>query len=240
VLSDGEIPKFWAALDAAGLDAGSALKVILLTGQRPGEVADRRTTAVAMAREHAEGGYAYGLPKLREVFGEAAAKRMADAVGYRKDNRGFEIGAGGLPKPRSQHNIRTAIDLLGVRLRYDRFHDRLLISGLAGYEVLDDPAVDKLWLTIDERYKFLPVKDFFITVVEEAARRDSFRPILDYLDGLRRDGVERIDSWLVNYAVADDTPYVRAVGKIMLVAALGCVLSARVAAAARAARRRDA
>jgi integrase len=39
VLSDSEIPKFWAAFDNAGLLASSMLKLILLTGQRPGEVA---------------------------------------------------------------------------------------------------------------------------------------------------------------------------------------------------------
>jgi integrase len=42
VLSDSEIPKFWSAFDDAGLIVGTALKVILLTGQRPGEVAHMR------------------------------------------------------------------------------------------------------------------------------------------------------------------------------------------------------
>jgi integrase len=42
VLSDGELPRFWAAFDEAGLVKGSALKLILLTGQRPGEVAHMR------------------------------------------------------------------------------------------------------------------------------------------------------------------------------------------------------
>jgi integrase len=41
VLSDSEIPKFWEAFDNAG-PAGIALKMILLTGQRPGEVANMR------------------------------------------------------------------------------------------------------------------------------------------------------------------------------------------------------
>jgi integrase len=45
VLSETEVPKFWAAFDDAGLVASSALKTILLTGQRPGEVG-------AMRREH--------------------------------------------------------------------------------------------------------------------------------------------------------------------------------------------
>ena len=36
------MPKFWSAFDDAGLVARSALKTILLTGQRPGEVAHMR------------------------------------------------------------------------------------------------------------------------------------------------------------------------------------------------------
>jgi integrase len=42
VLSESELPKFWKAFDDAGLIASTALKVILLTGQRPGEVAHMR------------------------------------------------------------------------------------------------------------------------------------------------------------------------------------------------------
>jgi integrase len=50
VLSDSEMPKFWAAFDDAGLIAGTALKVILITGQRPGEVSHMR-------REHIRDGW---------------------------------------------------------------------------------------------------------------------------------------------------------------------------------------
>jgi integrase len=50
VLSDSEIPRFWAAFDSAGLMRSTALKMILLTGQRPGEVTHMR-------REHMEDGW---------------------------------------------------------------------------------------------------------------------------------------------------------------------------------------
>jgi integrase len=50
VLSDSELPKFWRAFDRAGLVRSSALKVILLTGQRPGEVS-------CMRREHIVDGW---------------------------------------------------------------------------------------------------------------------------------------------------------------------------------------
>jgi integrase len=50
VLSDSELPRFWSAFDDTGLVASSALKMILLTGQRPGEVSHMR-------REHIVDGW---------------------------------------------------------------------------------------------------------------------------------------------------------------------------------------
>jgi integrase len=50
VLSDNEIPKFWAAFEDAQYVRGVALKMILLTGQRPGEV-------IHMRSEHIEDGW---------------------------------------------------------------------------------------------------------------------------------------------------------------------------------------
>jgi hypothetical protein len=45
VLSDGEVPLFWEAFDDVGLVRSTALKLILLTGQRPGEI-------ICMHRDH--------------------------------------------------------------------------------------------------------------------------------------------------------------------------------------------
>jgi integrase len=50
VLSDSEIPKFWSAFEDANFVRGMALKMILFTGQRPGEVAHMRS-------EHIEDGW---------------------------------------------------------------------------------------------------------------------------------------------------------------------------------------
>jgi hypothetical protein len=47
-----------------------------------------------------------------------------------------------------------------------------------------------------------------------------FDPVRDYLDGLRWDGVPRLDTWLIKYGGADDTPLNRAIGRKMLVAAV--------------------
>jgi integrase len=50
VLSDAEVALFWKAFDSTGLVRGSALKALLLTGQRPGEIA-------RMRREHVVEGW---------------------------------------------------------------------------------------------------------------------------------------------------------------------------------------
>jgi integrase len=59
VLSDSELPEFWRAFDSAGLVRSSALKVLLLTGQRPGEVS-------CMRREHVVDGW-WTMPGLEIV-----------------------------------------------------------------------------------------------------------------------------------------------------------------------------
>ena len=55
VLADSEVPLFWAAFDDAGLVASTALKTILLTGQRPGECSYLR-------REHIVDGGWWQMP----------------------------------------------------------------------------------------------------------------------------------------------------------------------------------
>jgi integrase len=50
ILADSEVPLFWTAFDDAGLVVSFALKTLLLTGQRPGEVTHMR-------REHLKDGW---------------------------------------------------------------------------------------------------------------------------------------------------------------------------------------
>ena len=104
--------------------------------------------------------------------------------------------------------------------RYDKFADRMLITGLAEFDLLDDAALDRLWLLVKTSFGFLPTGEFFRTVVCDTARFHSFHPVKDYLDNLEWDGVARLDTWLMEYGGAKDTAYVRAVGSIKLIAAV--------------------
>jgi hypothetical protein len=121
----------------------------------------------------------------------------------------------------NQRNVRVALHKMGVTVCHDVFRDRLLIDGLrdAG-PTLDDAAMNRLWLTVDEQFGFRPSQDFFLRVVEDTARRAWFHPVRDYLDALVWDGTPRVDRWLVTYGRAEDTELNRAVGALVLVAAV--------------------
>lgn len=121
----------------------------------------------------------------------------------------------------NQHNIRLALHKLGVSVRRDIFRDKLLIDGLLGQGPrLDEAAVVRLWLLIEERFGFRPNKDFFIDVVADAARATPFHPVHDYLHALSWDEQPRLDNWLSVYGGAEDNEYTRAVGALLLVAAV--------------------
>jgi Virulence-associated protein E len=139
----------------------------------------------------------------------------------RAESEDFSLDNKSLPSNSSQHNIRLALRRLGVYVTHDVFQDRLLIKGLPECgPLLDDRAMERLWLTIDEEYRFRPVKDFFWTVVGDEARRHGFHPVVDYLAGLHWDGSPRIDKWLSTYGGAEATSYTDAVGALMLIAAV--------------------
>lgn len=52
------------------------------------------------------------------------------------------------------------------------------------------------------------------------SRENIYHPVLDYLDGLSWDGVKRAETLLIDYMGAEDTPYVRAVTRKTLAAAV--------------------
>lgn len=154
--------------------------------------------------------------------GSYADRQIAQAhSAVARDAAEFRCDKDGVPYANSQHNIRVALAKLGVTVSYDEFQDRLMVMGLPECgDALNDAAMTRLWLLTDERFRFRPGKEFFWDVVTDAARRNTFHPVRDYLAGLTWDGTPRLDGWLTAYGGAEDTPYTRAVGALMLVAAV--------------------
>lgn len=152
--------------------------------------------------------------------------RAAMTDGIEAPLRDFFRDSNGKVIPSNQANVRLALNYLGVNPRYDQFNDRLLIESDGGaVSQLDDNGLTDLWLMIDEEFKFRPKKDFFADVVGSEARNGGFHPIREYFDSLKWDGKCRVDEWLINYAGADPSSYVRAVGALVLVAAVRRVRS---------------
>jgi hypothetical protein len=206
------------------------LAIAMAGGDGEASRTGKERAAATLAKMQA-GEHAIGLRRLIELLEVPEAARKPLAKTFRKwlgivttvgtvDDQGFETdGNGRLLK--NQRNIRKAIELLGRQLSHDAFRARSLFKNEDGRStVIDDPEIDKLWLTIDDRWHLLPSAAFFRTVVEEAARRNTFHPVCDYLDALRWDGTPRLDKWLVTYCGANDTEYTHAVGAITLIAAV--------------------
>lgn len=121
----------------------------------------------------------------------------------------------------SQDNLDLALRKLGVRLRYDEFAQHEIVEGLSGFGPrLVDSAVNRLRWTIDATFGVEFPKVKFYDLISDRAQLHRFHPVRRYLDALKWDGDNRIDRWLIDYAGAKDTPYVRAVSRITLVAAV--------------------
>jgi len=169
------------------------------------------------------------VPRVRELEQDVsrtlrklmAMRRERKAEQHENHDDGFERDAKSGAVLPTQGNIRIAIAKLDVTLSFDAFARRPIIEGLDGFgPTLDDNAETRLWLEIDERFRFRPRKDFFHAVVFDTCLTNQFHPVRRYLDGLTWDGTARLDTWLSDYCGVEDTEYTRAVGRIMLIAAV--------------------
>lgn len=122
---------------------------------------------------------------------------------------------------KNEGNVLRALTCSGIKLSYDEFAWEYRIEGLDGYGPdLNDDALDELYLMLQREYAFKPTWEDFRRIVRSSARRARYHPVRDYLASLDWDGIERLDEWLIAYAGAADTPFVRAVGRIILIAAV--------------------
>jgi len=60
--------------------------------------------------------------------------------------------------------------------------------------------------------------------ISSLARESSFHPIKDWLAGLDHDGTKRLDTWMIDYLGADDTPYTRGIGRLFLIGMVARVM----------------
>jgi hypothetical protein len=116
-------------------------------------------------------------------------------------------------------NVRALLSFLGVTMKFNRFAYRTDILGLRDYKLLDDNALLEIW-ALAHQYWFKASRDHLAGALTAIGLENAYHPVRDYFDSLHWDGVERLDEWLVTYAGAEDTEYVRAVGRKTLLAAV--------------------
>ena len=118
-------------------------------------------------------------------------------------------------------NVVVALKKFVVRLRYNEFSCRTEIEGLAGYgPELDDASAIRLRHKMEAELGFLVPRQLVFDSLTDYAHANRYHPVRDYLAALQWDGVNRLDTWLIDYGKADDTEFNRAVGALMLIAAV--------------------
>ncbi|MCA0339748.1 MAG: hypothetical protein LCH99_08425 [Proteobacteria bacterium] len=129
---------------------------------------------------------------------------------------------GGVPKA-SMRNTVLALQRLEFTFSHDLFRHRKVINGAmldehAG-EISDDACALLRKFVIDA-FGFDPKAENVRDAVTQLCLEHTFHPIRQMLDALTWDNIARVDDWLVRYMGAEDTPLNRAIGRIMLIAAV--------------------
>lgn len=157
-------------------------------------------------------------------------KRRPEAYALRQATKAIESAAqgwpdtfkSGAPKP-SMRNARAALRRLGLSFAYDMFRHRKMVDGhvieqFAG-EITDDACMMLRGLILD-RFGFDPGTQHVQDAIMLMCIEEPEHPVREMLDNLKWDGVARLETWLSRYLGAADTPLNRAIGTIMLVAAV--------------------
>ena len=193
---------------------------------RAGRVGVTLGTVYHMAREH---GWNGGAPApAAHSPGTSGHSNGANAL-----PAAFQVAAQGAifwPDPNEKGlprstctNAGVAVTALEILCEKDKFHDKLLTGGhmieqWAGD--LSDDVIQMLRKTIRAKFGFDPGEKNVRDACVQLCLENGFDPILDYLDGLKWDGVARLDTWLLRYMGAPDTELNRMIGRLVLIAAV--------------------
>lgn len=154
-----------------------------------------------------------------------------------QEDRGYDMPLldrlkDGRPRPTRSNAIR-ALQALRLSPEWDVLHNRVVLQGHLGLLRSVYPDATDLWnenllhalgrLLID-LYSLEIGLDTLGDAIRAIAIERPFDPIRRYLESLKWDGVPRLNGWLATYARAEASPYTDAVGRLMLLGAVGRVM----------------
>lgn len=123
-------------------------------------------------------------------------------------------------------------DITGIEVRSDDFRDEIMFSviGRAQWQPFGDSDYARLRITLETK-GFRPIsRELIRDVVHLVAGENQFDSAIEWLTPLPWDGTPRVESFLINYLSAQDSPYVRAVGRYLWSALAGRVMEPGVKA----------
>lgn len=83
-----------------------------------------------------------------------------------------------------------------------------------------DRLTDRAIVWCEKNYEVSFPKDTMARALELASERNTYHPVKEYLEGLVWDRKKRLDKWLVKHARAEDSEYVRAIGRMWMISAV--------------------
>ncbi|MGZ9074158.1 MAG: VapE domain-containing protein [Burkholderiaceae bacterium] len=154
----------------------------------------------------------YGITSAEEL------EEFVDTAFAEEANAGpqFTTGRGGDPRPTDPHNCNEVMRVEDIRVTYDLFTDQAMISGLARENgPLNDHSVREFRAICNDKYDFYPSKDLAWDVLLEAGRAEYIDTQRNYIKLLPKwDNVPRIETFLIDYAGAEDTELNREFTKV--------------------------
>lgn len=144
----------------------------------------------------------------------------------------LDVGAQGAPA-KNLKNLKIMLEYapaLKGRLRLNLFSGRIDVQGALPWK---RPGTAKTWSDDDAAQLRIYLEPFFgkvakndiLDAVAACASDQAYHPVRDYLNGLAWDGTARLDTLFIDYLGAEDSPYVRAVTRKALVAAVARVMT---------------
>jgi predicted P-loop ATPase len=199
-------------------DVGRA--AVAVVRRAPRDAAEQ--TLAAILSGHIQNGLVSDLQEFVREAREAAwqERRQRESENLTLDENEFRMDKG-RPVSTAEHNIRVGLRKLGVTLYHNKLADQQEVDSGEGREYLEDHHLKTLHNRLERAHDFVPPKEKLFDTAEVIARENAYHPVLDYLDSLPVwDGVPRVETWLIDHAGVKDTPYVRAVSRLILVAAV--------------------
>lgn len=150
------------------------------------------------------------------------ALRQARSASAAVSNGWPDASPGGFAKA-SMRNTVLALQRLELTFSFDLFRHRKMINAAVLDEhqgEITDDACALLRKFVIDAFGFDPKAENVRDAVTQLCLEHSYHPIRQMLDSLIWDGVGRIDGWFARYLGTEDTPLNRAIGRVILVAAV--------------------